>query len=211
VKKLERGVLLVVSSPSGAGKTTLVRRLMQEYPRLGFSVSYTTRPPRANEIDGVDYHFVDDARFDAMVDAEQFAEWALVHGRRYGTAQQTIVDNIEAGRDVVFDIDYQGGTTLKGKFENDAVMVFVLPPSMKELERRLRRRGTDAEEMVVRRLAKAKEELGHYDAYDYLVINEDLDKAYADLRAIYAAAHCSRRRRARWALALLEEARGDES
>ena len=211
MRKVGRGVLLVVSSPSGAGKTTLVRRLMREYPELRFSVSYTTRPPRDGEVDGVDYHFVDDARFDAMVEAGQFAEWALVHGRRYGTAQQTIVDNIEAGRDVVFDIDYQGGTTLKGKFENDAVMVFVLPPSMRELERRLRSRGSDAEEMVVRRLAKAREELGHYDAYDYLVINDELDKAYADLRAIYAAAHCSRRRRAYRALALLEESRGDES
>ena len=206
----EPGVLLVVSSPSGAGKTTLCRRLIDEFPRLTFSVSTTTRKRRQGEVDGKDYFFVDDAVFDEMVAEERFAEWALVHGNRYGTSKKTITDNIDAGRDVLFDIDYQGGTRLKSLYE-EAAMVFILPPTMAELARRLRSRGTDAEATVARRLAKAQDELTHFREYDYLVTNDQIDGAYAELRAIYVAAHCTQTKRAKRAVALLDEARGDES
>lgn len=204
----ERGVLLVVSSPSGAGKTTLCRRLLAEFPGLSFSVSFTTRPKRPNEKHGVDYFFVDDATFDSMAAAGDFAEWARVHGNRYGTSKEVVRASIESGTDVLFDIDFQGGTSLRSQYGDQAVMIFVLPPSMRELEERLRRRGTDAEEMVVRRLAKAREELSHYGEYDYLVNNDQLEEAYGELRAIYVAAHCASKRRARRAQALLEEQRG---
>lgn len=203
----ERGILLVVSSPSGAGKTTLCHRLMEEFPRIRFSVSYTTRPRREGERDGVDYVFVNDATFDRMVEDKAFAEWARVHGHRYGTARQTVTENLDNGRDILFDIDWQGGQQLISKYPDETVMVFVLPPSLKELSERLRRRGTDAPEVVERRLAKAKEELGHFAEYHYLVHNDDIDQAYADLRAIYQAAHLTQKRRAHLALRLLEEVR----
>lgn len=205
--EVHRGLLFVVSSPSGAGKTTLCRRLQGEFPALTFSVSFTTRPKRGNEVDGVDYHFVDGARFEKMVDEDAFAEWAEVHGNRYGTAWETIKANIEAGRDVLFDIDWQGATALKDKLPADTVMVFVLPPSTAELARRLRSRGTDAPEVVERRLAKAHEELGHYGEYTYLVHNDDLERAYDELRAIYKAEHCASHRRRHLARALIEELR----
>jgi guanylate kinase len=203
----ERGILLVVSSPSGAGKTTLCHRLLREFPRLTFSVSYTTRPQRPNEREGVDYHFVDDAAFGAMVAADAFAEWARVHGHRYGTARATIDSGLAAGRDILFDIDWQGATALKTKYADDTVMVFVLPPTLEELAARLRRRGTDAADVVARRLAKAKEELTHYGEYEFLLPNVDLEEAYGNLRAIYLAAHLTQRRQAFRALRLLEEVR----
>jgi len=203
----ERGILLVVSSPSGAGKTTLCRRLMAEFPRITFSVSYTTRPRRGNETDGVDYHFVDDAGFDVMVARDEFAEWARVHDHRYGTARATIEENLGAGRDLLFDIDWQGATALNTKYENETVMVFVLPPTLEELASRLRRRGTDAADVVERRLAKAKEELGHYNEYAYLLPNGDFEEAYQGLRAIYLAAHYTKSRQAFRALRLREEVR----
>jgi len=206
-ERTERGVMLIVSSPSGAGKTTLCRQLTAEFPQLTFSVSYTTRPRRGREVEGVDYHFVDDAAFDRMVAQGQLAEWAEVHGRRYGTAEATINANIDAGIDVLFDIDWQGGMQLKSRYSDDSTMVFVLPPSMEELARRLRDRGTDSAEMVARRLAKARDELSHYGEYGYLVTNDDLQRAYAELRAIYVAAHCTRRRRSQRALALIDESR----
>ncbi|MCC6748318.1 MAG: guanylate kinase [Deltaproteobacteria bacterium] len=202
-----RGLLFVVSSPSGAGKTTLCHRLMAEFPALAFSISYTTRPKRPNERDGVDYHFTDHATFSRMVAEDRFAEWAEVHGNRYGTSLETISQNIDAGLDVLFDIDWQGATQLKSKYPDETVMVFVLPPSLEELSRRLRNRGTDAPEMVARRLAKAREELGHYGEYEYLVTNDDLDQAYRELSAIYVAGHCTRRRRAHRALELVEAVR----
>ncbi|PID39384.1 MAG: guanylate kinase [Proteobacteria bacterium] len=204
-----RGLLFVVSSPSGAGKTTLCRRLQAEFPNLAFSVSVTTRPPRSNEVDGVDYHFVRVERFEEMVQQGEFAEWAEVHGNRYGTAWSTIRENIEAGRDVLFDIDWQGATALRSNKElrSDTVMVFVLPPSMDELARRLRSRGTDASDVVERRLAKAKDELTHYGEYHYLLFNDDVDHAYDDLRAIYRAEQCSAARQTHRAVALIDEMR----
>jgi len=182
----ERGILVIISSPSGAGKTTLSRRLLAEFPgRLSFSVSYTTRQPRANETDGVDYHFVDDATFERMVEADAFAEWAEVHGNRYGTSRAAVERALVSGHDMVFDVDYQGGRSLSDKWPDDSLLIFILPPDLPTLESRLRRRATDSEEVIQRRLRKAIEELGYHTQYEHLVVNDDLDTAYDNLRAIY--------------------------
>lgn len=181
------GVLLVVSSPSGTGKTTLCRRLLREYPRLTFSVSCTTRAPRGREQDGVDYTFVTDGAFDRMVEAGEFAEWAHVFTHRYGTTRATIDRALGEGRDLIFDIDWQGGLQLEAAYPDDAVLVFIVPPSMRELEKRLRGRGTESEESVNRRLREAHVELSRAASYHYLVLNDDIEAAYADLRAIYLA------------------------
>jgi guanylate kinase len=204
MSNVRRGVLLVISSPSGAGKTTLTRRLAKD-PQLCFSVSYTTRQPRAGETEGVDYHFVDNQTFDRMVAAGEFAEHAVVHGNRYGTSIATVNRAIEQGVDCLFDIDFQGGRQIRRQWPDDSVLVFILPPSLSELERRLRRRATDAPEVIERRLRTAQEELRHFDEYDYLVVNDDLEKAFADLSAIYSAARCARGRSSAHARALLAE------
>ena len=203
------GLLLVVSSPSGAGKTTLCHRLLSEFSdSVLFSVSYTTRLIRKGEEDGIDYHFVDDKVFDDMIARGEFAEWAEVHGRRYGTTVAAVQRALDEGRDVLFDIDYQGGRQIKARFAHLAVLVFVLPPSFDELERRLRMRATDSPEMIERRLDKAREELEHYAFYDYLLVNDNLAEAYDGLRSIYfAAAHRIQRRYER-AESLIRAARG---
>ncbi|MBI4509364.1 MAG: guanylate kinase [Deltaproteobacteria bacterium] len=201
---MRRGLLVVVSSPSGAGKTTLCRRLLQEFPDLKFSVSYTTRPPRTGERNGVDYWFVDAQSFQRMVEAGEFAEWAEVHGNRYGTARAAVEDALVRGHDVLFDIDWQGGEKLKAQFAGDAVMVWVLPPSLQVLEERLRRRATDAPDVIGRRLAMAKEELLHYTSYDYLIVNDAIENAYDHLRSIYVAVHWELRRARFLAAKLLE-------
>jgi guanylate kinase len=194
-ERMSRGLLVIVSSPSGAGKTTLCHRLLREFPdKLKFSVSVTTRKPRAGERDGVDYTFVDPDRFQQMVTAGEFAEWAEVHGNRYGTLHSAVAEALEGGKDVLFDIDWQGGEQLKGKFADDAVMIWVLPPSLAVLEERLRRRATDTPEVIERRLAMAKKELEHYTLYDYLVTNDDLEQAYLSVKSIYVAAHHTLRR-----------------
>jgi len=184
----QKGLLLVVSSPSGAGKTTLCRRLISEFPDIVFSVSYTTRPKRRGEEEGVDYCFVDEQTFDAMVEAGEFAEWAEVHNHRYGTTTAAVKQALDGGRHVLFDIDYQGGRQIKAKFEKEAVLVFVLPPSLEVLEARLRNRATDAPEVIERRLHKALDELKQYGLYQFLIVNDDLSRAYDRLRAIYLAA-----------------------
>lgn len=204
-QKGPRGVLLVVSSPSGAGKTTLSRMLQEEFPNLGFSVSYTTRPPRPGEKDGVDYHFIDDPAFDRMVEEKRFVEWANIHGYRYGTAFEAIDQALEQGRDMIFDVDYQGGRGLRASF-TDAVMVFVLPPSIKVLEERLKRRATESKDNINRRLNRAAQELTHYDGYSFLVVNEELKQAYDELRSIYQAARCTSDRRSKVALELIIQA-----
>lgn len=201
-----KALLLVVSSPSGAGKTTLTRMLMKEFPDITFSISYTTRPPREGERDGVDYHFVDEATFEAMVERDEFAEWAKVHGFRYGTADETIRESLAAGRSILFDIDYQGGRQLKTRYPNESLMVFILPPDLMTLSERLHRRATDDEAVIQRRLAKAVVELGHYHAYEYLIINEDLHAAYEELRAVYLAARCRWDRQSDAAEALIRQA-----
>jgi guanylate kinase len=181
-----RGVLVIVSSPSGAGKTTLTRRLLAEFtPDLEFSVSYTTRPQRVGEVEGRDYHFVTPEQFQRMVERGDFAEYAWVHQNRYGTAQAPIEAALARGSDVIFDVDWQGGAALSERWPDDALKIFILPPDLGVLESRLRSRATDAPEVVQRRLAKAREELEHYAEYQHLIVNDELERAYQVLRAIY--------------------------
>jgi guanylate kinase len=205
-----RGILLVISSPSGAGKTTLARRLAEAF-NIHFSVSYTTRSPRPGEVEGKDYCFVSDEQFQRMMQERAFAEWAMVHGHRYGTSIATVNKAIEQGIDCLFDIDYQGGEQIRQHWPDDSVLVFILPPSMQELERRLRQRNTDPPDVIARRLAVAKNELKHYDKYDYLVVNDDIDKAYDQLKSIFVAARCARSRNMPLVNALLEGATTEET
>jgi guanylate kinase len=201
-----RGILMVISSPSGAGKTTLARALGQN-EKLEFSVSYTTRAPRTGERDGVDYKFVTDEEFTEMIDRQEFAEWAVVHGKRYGTAVHTVNRALEDGKDYLFDIDYQGGAQIRQQWPAESVLCFILPPSMAELERRLRRRATDSHEAIERRLAMARGELEHFAEYDYLVVNDNFETALKELTSIYIAARCAQTRSAHLGLALCAEAR----
>ena len=188
------GLLLVLSAPSGAGKTTLARMLVKEFPQALFSISHTTRPPRGQEKNGVDYHFVDTLTFQRMIDENQFVEWAEVYGNFYGSSRG-IIDEAHATRGIaVFDIDVQGGTTIKRKFP-DARLIYVLPPSMEELERRLRSRGTDSDDVMRRRLLTARSELERgVESYDYLVINDRLEDAFQELQSIVIAERCRRGR-----------------
>jgi guanylate kinase len=202
---VKRGLLLVISSPSGAGKTTLARMLAERHG-LHFSVSHTTRGRRPNEENGRDYHFVSEEEFVRKVNDREFAEWAFVHGKRYGTSIQTVNRAIEEGEDCLFDIDYQGGQQIRQQWPNDSVLCFILPPSIAELERRLRQRATESEEHVRARLATAHKELRHYSDYDYLVKNDRVEDAYDQLRSVYIAARCQRSRSEALAQALLAEA-----
>jgi guanylate kinase len=186
---------LIVTSPSGAGKTTLVRRLLAAHPELAQSVSVTTRAPRPGEVDGRDYHFVSPADFDDMVARGVFAEWAEVHGQRYGTSLEKVAEVRPRVRGMVFVIDQQGARQFKSRVP-EAVGVFILPPSLAELERRLRGRGTETEESVARRLRNAQVELTHYGMFDYVVVNDDLDTAAAELEAVVVSERARRWRRA---------------
>jgi guanylate kinase len=170
-----RGLLYVLSSPSGAGKSTIARMLMESDDGVAMSVSATTRPIRPGETDGQDYHFVSDERFDAMVGQGDFLEWAHVFGYRYGTLKSEVMKVIEGGRDVLLDIDWQGTQQLK-QVDPDIVRVFILPPSMEELERRLRHRATDGDEVIRRRMDRAAAEISHWAEYDYVLINNDAEK-----------------------------------
>ena len=170
-----RGLLFVLSSPSGAGKSTIARMLLEADDGVAMSVSATTRPIRPGEVDGRDYHFVDDAGFESLVAAGEFLEWAYVFGHRYGTLKSEVLKTIEGGRDVLLDIDWQGTQQLK-QVDPDIVRVFILPPSMTELERRLRTRGTDSEEVIRRRMERAAAEISHWAEYDYVLINNDAEK-----------------------------------
>ena len=189
-----RGLMLVLSSPSGAGKTTLSRRLLETDKAVTLSVSVTTRSKRPGEVDGRDYQFIDRKRFDALVEKDQLLERAEVFDNYYGTPAKPVMDALAAGRDVMFDIDWQGTQQLREKARGDLVSVFVLPPSIPELERRLRSRARDDYETIHRRMAKAADEMSHWAEYDYVVINRDLDQAYADVRAILAAERLKRER-----------------
>jgi guanylate kinase len=189
-----RGMMLVLSSPSGAGKTTLSRRLLAGDPGIVLSISVTTRPPRADEIDGRDYRFIAAPRFDAMRKGGELLEWAQVFDNFYGTPRRPVDEAIASGRDVLFDIDWQGTQQLREKARSDLVSVFVLPPSIEELERRLRRRAQDSDAVIAGRMAKAIDEMSHWAEYDYVIVNRDLDQAFAELRAIHAAERLKRER-----------------
>src|SRR5438105_10281903 len=185
--------MLVLSSPSGAGKTTLSRLLLAD-PAVTLSISVTTRPQRPGETDGAHYHFIDRARFDAMVNNGELLEWAEVFGHRYGTPRAPVEAAIAAGRDVLFDIDWQGTQQVREKARSDLVSVFVLPPSIKELERRLHSRAQDSDDVIRGRMTKAADEMSHWAEYDYVVVNRNLDQAFAEVRAILAAERLKRER-----------------
>ncbi|SRR6266540_3086400 len=189
-----RGVMLVLSSPSGAGKTTLSRRLLDMDPSVELSVSVTTRPKRSAEIEGRDYHFIDRARFDGMVKNGELLEWAEVFDHCYGTPRAPVQTALAAGRDVLFDIDWQGTQQLRERARSDLVSVFVLPPSVAELERRLKARALDTDDVIHRRMTRAADEMSHWAEYDYVVINHDLDRAFGEVRAILAAERLKRER-----------------
>jgi guanylate kinase len=179
--------MLVLSSPSGAGKTTLARELRKAEPGLEMSISYTTRKQRKGEAEGKDYHFVDRETFTRMRDRAEFLEWALVFDNFYGTPRKPVEEALAAGHDVLFDVDWQGARKLRDGAKEDVVAVFILPPSGKALERRLRERAQDSEEVVEARMREASNEIQHWDEYDYVVVNHDVDRSLAALQAILAA------------------------
>jgi guanylate kinase len=183
------GILFVISAPSGAGKTSLCKEIIDFFPGLRHSVSYTTRPERPGEREGVDYHFVSSGTFDGMVARGEFAEWAEVHGNRYGTSLQTIDDARRTGQDILLDIDCQGAAHLK-KTCRQGVFIFILPPNFEELRRRLEGRNTDAREVIERRIANARGEIREAVWYDYVVVNDQFSEALAQLRAIVTAEKC---------------------
>ena len=189
-----RGLLLVLSSPSGAGKTTITRRLVDEDPALTLSISVTTRPMRPGEIDGRDYRFIDQRRFDQMVEQEELLEHARVFGNCYGTPRQPIDAALAAGRDVVGDLDWQGTQQLAGKVRPDLVAVFVLPPNAAALEQRLRARAQDSASVVAARMAKSAEEMSHWPEYDYVIVNNTVEDSVAQARAIVTAERLRRER-----------------
>jgi guanylate kinase len=189
-----RGLMLVLSSPSGAGKTTLSRLLLDKDKAIDLSISVTTRPRRPGEVGGRDYHFTTPVRFREMRKNGELLEWAEVFGNHYGTPRVPVERALSAGKDVLFDIDWQGANQLKRKVGKDLVTVFVLPPSAPELHRRLRRRAQDSEIVIRRRMAEAGKEMSHWDEYDYVIINYDLEKAFAELRTILAAERLKRAR-----------------
>ncbi len=191
---LSPGLLLVLSAPSGAGKTTLANRLRTEFPEARVSVSYTTRPPRGLEQNDVDYHFIDAATFTQKIDRGDFVEWEEVHGNFYGTPQSIVDETMRTRGTAIFDIDVKGGNKIKRKY-SDAVLVFILPPSMEELERRLRERKTDSAEVIQRRLLAARTEMEQgLTSYDFIIVNDDIERASQQLKAIVIAERCRRGR-----------------
>lgn len=189
-----RGLMFILSSPSGAGKTTVSRKLLQQDDRLRMSVSMTTRAPRPGEVDGKDYHFVDQSTFDRMVEEGEFLEWAHVFGHSYGTPKAQVKAGLKDGDDYLFDIDWQGTQQLYQKLQADVVRVFLLPPSIEELRRRLNSRGTDSAEVIASRMERAKAEISHWDSYDYVIVNDDIEVCFEKVQQILAA---ERMRRAR--------------
>jgi guanylate kinase len=191
-----RGLLIVLSSPSGAGKSTISRMLLEADPHITMSVSATTRPQRPGEVEGRDYHFVDDNEFQRMIQDGEFAEWAPVFDHHYGSPQAPIKAALREGHDVIFDIDWQGTQQLHAAMGEDLVRVFILPPSMKELDRRLHERGTDSDEVIASRMQRAAAEISHWAEYDYVLINEDMGACLEEVRSILAAERLKRWRQA---------------
>ena len=191
-----RGVLFVLSSPSGAGKTTISRMMLDADSDIALSISATTRPPRPGEIDGVHYHFVDTDTFKKMAADGEFLEWAHVFGHRYGTPRAPVEEMLAAGKDVLFDIDWQGAQQLYQEAGPDVVRVFVLPPTMEELERRLRSRGTDSDDVIQGRMARAAAEISHWAEYDYVIVNDDIERSTDALITILTAERLRRERQA---------------
>ena len=189
-----RGLMLVLSSPSGAGKTTLSRRLLENDVNVAMSISATTRAKRPNEIEARDYFFVSDEKFQLMVGAGEFLEHALVFGHHYGTPKKQVLEALAAGRDVLFDIDWQGTQQLRQQVREDVVTIFVLPPSRQELARRLHTRAQDSAEVVAKRMAKANDEISHWAEYDYVIVNEDVARARAQVETILEAERLKRAR-----------------
>jgi guanylate kinase len=189
-----RGLLFVLSSPSGAGKSTLSRMLLDADEKIALSVSYTTRPPRPGEQDGIHYHFTDTANFKKMAADGAFIEWAHVFDHRYGTPKAPVEAALAEGRDVLFDIDWQGAQQLYQEAGPDVVRVFILPPSIEELERRLHSRATDSDAVIADRMSRAKSEIGHWDGYDYVLINDDVDACFEKVKQILTAERMKRRR-----------------
>jgi len=189
-----RGLLLMVVAPSGVGKTSLTRRLIADHPDLHLSLSYTTREPRPGEHDARDYHFVDRDTFDRMVQDDAFLEWAEVYGNRYGSPKAPILQALENGQSALFDIDDHGAKTIAAQLPEDSVLVYLLPPSLAEMRRRLTARSQDSEEVIRKRIARAKEEVSGWNTFDYVLLNDDFDRAYADLAHIF---HAERLKRAR--------------
>ncbi len=189
-----RGLLIVLSSPSGAGKSTISRMLLESDPEITMSISATTRPKRSGEREDFDYHFVDDSAFDSMIAAGEFVEWAPVFGYRYGTPKVPVKAALRDGRDIMFDIDWQGARQLEPDFGEHLVTIFLLPPSMAELERRLHARGTDTDDVIADRMRRAADEISHWAEYEYVLVNHDTEQCLADVQAIVAAERLKRSR-----------------
>ena len=189
-----RGLMLILSSPSGAGKTTISRMLLDRDAQINLSVSATTRPQRPGEIDGTHYHFVDQAEFDRMVEADEFYEWATVFGHSYGTPKAQIRAGLKEGEDFLFDIDWQGTQQLYQKDQQDVVRVFILPPSLDALHDRLTGRGTDSADVIAARMDRARAEISHWDGYDYVVVNDDVEACFTKVAQILAAERMKRAR-----------------
>ena len=194
LKNHRRGILFVLSSPSGAGKTSLSRKLLERNKNLFLSISYTTRPPRPGEVDKSDYYFIDDGKFNEMLKRDEFLESAKVFDYYYATPKKPIIEAIASGKDVLFDIDWQGTQQLMNSLQDDLVKVFVLPPSAKELEKRLLKRNQDTDKIVKDRMSKASNEISHYAEYDYIIINEDFEDSLVNIEAILIAEGLKRSR-----------------
>ena len=192
--RTRRGLLIVLSSPSGAGKSTISRMLLDADREVTMSISATTRPPRPGERDDADYHFVDDAEFDRLIAAGEFVEWAPVFDHRYGTPKAPVKAALKAGRDILFDIDWQGTQQLHAEMGEDLVRIFILPPTMAELERRLRNRGTDSDAVILSRMERAASEISHWAEYDYVLINHETEICLDQVHAIVAAERLKRQR-----------------
>jgi len=204
-----RGLMLMIVAPSGVGKTSLTRRLVADHSDLHLSISATTRQPRPGEHEGRDYHFVSRGEFDRMVEEDAFLEWAEVYGNRYGSPRGPIMDALARGESALFDIDYQGAMKIHAQAPDDSVLVYILPPSLAEMSRRLLARSQDSEEVIRERIARAKDELVQWESFDYVVLNDDFDRAYADLAHIF---HAERRKASRnlWIAPFIDELLAEE-